>query len=487
MAETDIVPAAAVESPAMADRPALLWFRSDLRLDDHPALHAAVASGAPVVGLFVLDPAQTDRPLGAAQRWWLHHSLSRLAEALAAHGVPLLLRRGDSAPTVAATARAIGAGGVYWTAAHTPFLATLDQEVAEALRGLDIAVGTGAPDLLAPPDAVRSGSGQPYKVFTPFWNALRDGHPVAEPLPVPAGLRGPASPPAAETERLEDWALRPTRPDWAGGLRETWTPGEAGARARLDAFLAGRVDRYAIERDSPAVESTSRLSPHLRFGEISPRRVWHRAWAEAGGKAEPFLRELAWREFCHGLLFQEPALARTPLRREYAAFPFVEDEAAFRAWTEGRTGYPIVDAGMRELWRTGWMHNRVRMIVASFLVKDLLLPWQWGERWFWDTLVDADPANNPANWQWVSGCGADAAPYFRIFNPTLQGEKFDPRGHYVRRWVPELAEATDLRIHRPTDDRGLFGGAYPGPIVDHSAARRRALQAYERISGKARG
>ncbi len=471
----------------MAEQPVLVWFRSDLRLDDQPALAMAADSGAPVVGLFVLDPAQTNRPPGAAQLWWLRHSLSALRESLAARGVPLLLRRGDSAPLVAATAHALGTGQVFWNAGHTPFLAALDQETADGLRGLGVGHRLGAPDLLVPADAVTTAGGQPYKVFTPFWNALRRDHEITPPRPVPAGLRGPSGSLTADGDALEDWGLTPTRPDWAGGLRDTWTPGEEGARARLDAFLSGRVDRYAIERDSPAVEATSRLSPHLRFGEISPRRVWHRARGEAGAKAEAFLRELAWRDFSHGLLFQQPSLAWEPLRPEYADFPYDDDDAAFRAWTQGRTGYPIVDAGMRELWHTGWMHNRVRMIAASFLIKDLLLPWQWGERWFWDTLVDGCPANNPASWQWVGGCGADAAPYFRIFNPTLQGEKFDPRGQYVRHWVPELAGATDMRIHRPTEDRGLFGGAYPGPMVDHSAARRRALQAYETISGKGRG
>lgn len=466
----------------MADtRPALLWFRHDLRLDDHPALSAAAAGGA-VVALYVRDPALNGRPLGAAQDWWLHHSLDALGRALAAHGVPLLLRDGPAATVVPAVALALGARGVFWNAGHTPFLTALDDQVSDALLGADIASHRGAPDLLAAPDALLSGSGHPYKVFTPFWKALRDTHPVDRPVDTPP-LRGPG-PLDIAGDRLDDWALRPTHPDWAGGLRQTWTPGEASARDRLRAFLAERVDRYAMERDTPAVEATSRLSPHLRFGELSPRRVWHQTQAAAGDAGEPFLREVAWREFSHHLLVQHPAMATRPLRPEYAAFPWREDEAAFRTWTEGRTGYPIVDAGMRELWHTGWMHNRVRMIAASFLVKDLLVPWQWGERWFWDTLVDADPANNTAGWQWVSGCGADAAPYFRIFNPTLQGEKFDPRGAYVRRWVPEVAAVPDLRIHRPGEAGDLFGAQYPAPMVDHSFARRRALQAYETVSGK---
>lgn len=469
----------------MADqRPALLWFRNDLRLDDHPALIAAAGAGAPVVALYVSDPALDGRPMGAASRWWLHHSLHALAQSLKAQGVPLILRRGDAATILPAVALSLGAQGVYWNAGHTPFLTALDDEVSDALLGVDIPAHRGAPDLLADPHALRNGSGLPYKVFTPFWKSLRNAHPVAAPQECPP-LHGPGPLPI-ESDSLDSWALLPTRPDWAGGLRDSWTPGEHGAQDRLRQFLAERTEHYAAERDIPAVEGTSRLSPHLRFGELSPRRVWHAVETAAGPIGEPFLREVAWREFSHHLLFQHPDMATQPLRPEYAAFPWQEDEGAFQAWCQGRTGFPIVDAGMRELWHTGWMHNRVRMIVASFLVKDLLIPWQWGERWFWDTLVDADAANNTASWQWVSGCGADAAPYFRIFNPTLQGEKFDPRGHYVRRWVPELAKAPDLTIHRPDKAGGLFGGTYPPPMVDHAAARRRALLAYEHISGKGR-
>jgi deoxyribodipyrimidine photo-lyase len=293
------------------------------------------------------------------------------------------------------------------------------------------------------------------------------------------------------SEPLVALDLRPRAPDWAGGLRAAWEPGEAAARDRLSAFLGGAAARYRGDRDRPGVIGTSRLSPYLHFGEIGPRTVWlatRTAMAAGLPEAEGlgFLRELGWREFSAHLLWQFPTLPDQPLRAEFAAFPWAGDRALLRAWERGRTGYPVVDAGLRELWTTGWMHNRVRMIVASFLVKDLLVPWQDGERWFWDTLVDADLASNAASWQWVAGCGADAAPYFRVFNPVLQGLKFDPDGAYVRRWVPELAGLPDARLHAPWEASPAelaaagvrLGCDYPAPIVDHKAARQRALDAY---------
>lgn len=457
----------------MSERPALLWFRNDLRIDDHPALTAAAASGAPVVAVYVLDDTQDGRPLGGAARWWLHHSLAALRESLAKLGAPLLLRRGTAVQVLPALADETNAVAVHWNRGNTPFQRRADAALSTILGER---ARLAASDLIAEPAAVCTGGGQPYRVFTPFWKTLWRDHAPPPPQAAPDRLRGLSAPPpgdALEDDALEDWDLLPTRPDWAGGLRESWRPGEDGAFAHLETFLGAAVDRYGQRRDFPAEPGTSLLSPHLRFGEISVRRVWHTAQALAGDAAAGFLREVGWREFNHHLLFQQPALHEAPLRPEFAGFPWREDEAAFKAWCEGRTGYPIVDAGMRELWRTGWMHNRVRMIAGSFLVKDLLVPWQWGERWFWDTLVDACPANNPGNWQWVSGCGTDAAPYFRVFNPSLQAAKFDPRGAYVARWVPEAA-----------DGGGLFS-KYPLPMVDHDAARKRALVAYEAISGKA--
>jgi len=462
--------------------PVIVWFRYDLRIDDHPALKAAAESGRAVVGVFVHDDALDGRPLGGAARWWLHHSLARLRRALHDLGPNLLLFEGNAVDAIAGLVTETEAPAVYWNAGHTPFLRDLDAAAQAKLDAMGVAARICASDLIAEPDRVRNGQGAPYKVFTPFWRHLQQTHPPAAPLAMPGHIPGLSTPP--RDHGLDALGLLPTGADWTGGLKKTWTPGEAGAQEMLQRFLETTVERYPTEKDSPAADATSRLSPHLRFGEISARRVFEATMALRPDAGLPFLRQIGWREFNHHLLFQEPRLHEVPLRAEFAAFPWQEDETGFRAWCRGKTGYPIVDAGMRELWQTGWMHNRVRMIVGSFLVKDLLIPWQWGERWFWDTLVDACPANNPANWQWVAGCGTDAAPYFRIFNPTLQGEKFDPRGHYVRRWVPELRELSDLGIHRPATRQAdlLQPPGYPAPIVDHGAARRRALQAYQEIT-----
>jgi deoxyribodipyrimidine photo-lyase len=468
--------------------PVILWFRNDLRLDDHPALQAAVASGHPVLPVFVWDedPA-AGRPLGGASRWWLHHSLAALGEALQALGGRLILRRGPIVNTLAQLADDMGACGIYFTRAYEPADAALESTLEERLASrMELRRFGGR--LLFEPEHVLKDDGQPYRVFTPFWRACLRLPQPAVPGEPPASWPAPAAWPASDA--LPAWSLLPTRPDWAGGLREAWQPGSAGARAALATFLDDGVGRYQSDRDRPDLRGTSRLSPHLRFGEISPRRVWHAAQAhgvQAGESVgvEAFIRELGWREFSYHLLHHFPALPDTPLRPEFDAFPWRPDEDALARWQQGMTGYPIVDAGMRELWATGWMHNRVRMIVGSFLVKDLLLPWQRGERWFWDTLVDADLANNAASWQWVAGCGADAAPFFRIFNPILQGRKFDPDGRYVKRWLPELAEVPTDCVHAPWERAGVAPD-YPEPIVDHGAARKRALAAFQAIKQSSR-
>lgn len=474
--------------------PVIHWFRRDLRLADNPAL--AAAAGAPVIPLFVLDDETPGRrPLGGAGRWWLHHALRSLEEDLRRLGSALVLRRGRAEDVVARLAEESGARAVHFTRGHAPGDAETERRLGEVLgaRGVECRRFAGA--LLVEPDAVKTRTGGPFRVFTPFYRACR-GLRIEAPLPPPARLTAPTEWPASQ--RLDDWSLLPSRPDWSGGLGETWEVGEAAAQRRLDAFVDEMLAGYAVQRDRPAVAGTSRLSPHLGFGEIGPRTCWHRVAmaAEAGGGgvgsgAETFFRELAWRDFSYHLLHTRPNLATEPFRSEFSDFPWREDAAALAAWRRGRTGYPIVDAGMRELWRTGWMHNRVRMIAASFLVKDLLLSWQDGEAWFWDTLVDADPASNPANWQWVAGCGADAAPYFRIFNPTLQGEKFDPDGRYVKRWLPELAGLPAAVVHRPWEasdatlaEAGVrLGDTYPHPLVDHAVARRRALEALNQMRG----
>ncbi|MCC8954567.1 deoxyribodipyrimidine photo-lyase [Bradyrhizobium sp. Pear77] len=482
-------------------QPVIVWFRDDLRLSDHPALHEAASRGAPVVGLFIRDEASralkppAARPLGGATRWWLAQSLRALRKSLEAIGGTLVLRTGSAASVIATLARDIHAGAVFWNEiAQAPHQAiAADVESALASDGIASQIFPG--DLLVEPKAIRNKDNRGPRVFTPFWRRVQGlGDPPA-PLPAPKKL---ASVSGVASEALDDWNLEPTRPDWAGGLRDTWTPGEAAAQARLKAFLDENIRGYSDDRDRPDRDGTSRLSPHLRFGEISPRQLWHAARFAAAehprlaGDIDKFLSELVWREFCRHLLFDEPDMANRNLQAQFDAFPWKRNAPALKAWQRGLTGYPIVDAGMRELWHTGVMHNRVRMVVASFLVKHLLIDWRAGEAWFWDTLVDADAGSNPANWQWVAGSGADAAPYFRVFNPNLQGEKFDPDGAYVRRWVPELAQLPNNLIHQPWTAMPIelasagveLGKTYPPPIVDHKMGRERALAAYARIRGK---
>ncbi len=471
--------------------PVIHWFRRDLRLADNPALKAAVDTGRPVIPLYVFDERAS---LGGASRWWLHHSLASLQASLEDAGSMLVLRKGRIEDVLDELIEETGATAVHWTRGYEPDDAEAEPALAKALEERGVACKRFGGVLLYEPEDVANKSGEPYRVFTPFWKACL-ARPEPEPtVAAPDTLRAPTSAPASDD--LASWRLLPTRPDWAGGLRETWTPGEAGAQERLRAFLDGPIADYASQRDRPDIEGTSRLSPHLHFGEIGPRQCRHEAAAadrvgnEAKG-ADAFLRELGWREFSYHLLHHWPDLPEAPFRPEFADFPWRDDADQLSAWQKGRTGYPIVDAGLRELWHTGWMHNRVRMIAASFLVKDLLLPWQDGAAWFWDTLVDADLANNSASWQWVAGCGADAAPYFRVFNPVLQGKKFDPDGAYVRRWVPELAALPTEHIHAPweasddvlADADVRLGETYPNPIVDHAEARNEALEALETIKG----
>lgn len=479
--------------------PVIVWFRQDLRLTDNPALDAAVATGSPVVLAYVLDEALGGAwRLGGASRWWLHHSLASLSEAISTRGNALVLRRGAWAKELPRLARETGATRVFCGRLYAPWERDADKAVAAALQEAGVAIEGFTCALLHEPWAIRNQGGGPYGVYTPFSRAVFAADPPPEPSPVPERIAAPDQ--APRSDALDAWRLLPTKPDWAGGMRAEWEPGEAGAAKRLKAFLTTALDHYGEARNVPGIASTSKLSPHLRWGEISPAQVWHATHAakKGGGgakaSAHTFLKELVWREFSYHLLWHRPEMPDAPLRQEFQQFPWRNDRAALLAWQQGRTGYPIVDAGMRELWRTGWMHNRVRMITASFLIKHLLLPWQDGEAWFWDTLVDADAASNSASWQWVAGSGADAAPYFRIFNPVLQGEKFDTDGAYVREFVPELAKLPDVLLHRPWEapeevlhDAGVvLGKTYPHPIVEHGLARARALAALATISrGKA--
>lgn len=457
--------------------PQIVWFRNDLRLADQAAVRAAAAAG-PVIAVYVLDD---DTPgkwrVGAAQRWWLHYSLAALAADLKKMGGRLVLRRGRPAAELAAVSTASGAIAVHALHYYEPW--ALIQEAAVA-KALDLMLHDGA--YLAPPGTTRSGSGTPYRIFTPFWNALQQSMPPSDPKPAPM-IRFADAP---KGDDLDDWDLLPTRPGWAGGF-DVWTPGEAGAHAALDAFADVAAD-YDEGRNFPAKPLTSRLSPHLHHGEISPAQVWAAINGRGAGPVS-YRREIGWRDFAINLVGQFPRIGDEPNRSQFNDFPFRDDPAGLAAWQRGRTGYPIVDAGMRQLWVAGWMHNRVRMIVASFLTKHLLIDWRRGERWFWDCLVDADYGNNGLGWQWIMGSGVDSSPFNRIFTPVGQSAKFDGEGAYIREWVPELAKLPDDAIHAPwlaapmvLKAAGVtLGKTYPQPIVDHAEARARALAAYASI------
>ncbi|WP_346959556.1 deoxyribodipyrimidine photo-lyase [uncultured Arthrobacter sp.] len=467
----------------------LVWLRDDLRLDDNPALAEAAALGRPLTVVYVLDEVSPGvRPLGGAVKWWLHHSLEALAADLEAAGSRLLLRRGPADRVIRGLADETGATRLLWNRRYGGPERAIDAGLKDWAAGRELSASSFQASLMFEPWTVRTGSGGPYKVFTPFWKACLDAAEPRQPLEAPQRLPEPAKAGSGglpASDPLHSWGLLPHSPDWSAGLAAEWTPGEAGAHGRLEDFLEGPAADYGTGRNIPGVEGTSRLSPHLRFGEISPFRVWqalrerfpHRAPADVG----IFRAELGWREFCWQLLYENPQLATRNYRPEFDRFEWqTPSDAELQAWQQGRTGYPLVDAGMRQLWQTGWMHNRVRMAAASFLVKNLLADWRLGEAWFWDTLVDADAASNPANWQWVAGSGADASPYFRIFNPVTQSKKFDAAGRYLRQFIPELAGLDDKAVHEPwkADDGGE---GYPAPLVGLPESRARALETYQRL------
>jgi deoxyribodipyrimidine photo-lyase len=469
----------------MTASPAIVWFREDLRLADNPAFRAGADSGRPLLCIYILDEASKGlRPHGGASRWWLHHSLAALTQSLEKRGGRLDIFRGPALPVLEKLAAASGAGALYWNRRYDAAGIAVDTTVKSALAQ-KIEVESFNGKLLAEPWTLKTKAGGPFRVYSPFWRSLQaQGEPDA-PLPAPRSLKA-APPPEGAIER-ESLRLLPRKPDWAGGFRENWTPGETAAAKRLTDFLDDGLAGYAGGRDRPDQSHVSRLSPHLAFGEISPRQIWaatrHAVAANPrlSRDGDKFLSEIAWREFSYHLLFNNPDLATKNFDQKFDAFVWPKrDDAHLTAWRRGLTGYPLVDAGMRELWATGYMHNRVRMIVASFLIKHLMIDWRIGEQWFWDTLCDADPANNAASWQWTAGSGADAAPYFRVFNPVLQGEKFDPDGAYVRRWIPELAYVPAKYVHKPWEARTPPQG-YPAPIVDHAKARARALAAFAKM------
>ena len=463
----------------------IVWFREDLRLADNPALSAAAKRG-PILPIFILTDHGT-RSLGGASRWWLHHSLQALRSDLAG----LSLHRGDPVSILETLARQTGATAIYWNRRYDPGAVAQDTAVKTRLTESGLEVRSFNAALLNEPWEIATGSDTPYKVFTPYWKAARK-RPVTDPLPTPTItlLQRPEG-----NDTRSDWTLNSVATNWKRTWINKWQPGEAGACARLKTFLDEGLKDYGLDRDRPDLSATSRLSPHLHFGEISPRQIYAAVNFHAGLNGmlafgtEKFLSEVGWREFSHHLLYHFPTMATENWRPAFNSYPWRNAPKDLAAWQRGRTGYPFVDAGLRELWQTGFMHNRARMIAASFLVKHLRIDWREGEAWFWDTLLDADAANNAAGWQWVAGSGADAAPYFRIFNPIVQGQRFDPNGSYVRRWCPELAELDTKFIHAPWEASPMelsaagitLGKTYPRPIVDHGQARAEALEQYRKI------
>jgi deoxyribodipyrimidine photo-lyase len=455
--------------------PVIVWLRRDLRLSDQPAIAEAARQG-PVVPVYVLDDeTPKHRRMGGASRWWLHHSLQSLDAALREKGSRLILRKGSSEDVLKAVAEEVGARSVHALHHYEPWWRNAEKAVGKVL---DLHLHHG--NYLAPPGSVLNGSGRPYKIYTPFWRALHERLPPVEPHPRPHRIEAPASWPGSDD--LAEWNLIPTKPDWAGGMRDMWEPGEEGAKKRLHAFV-DEASAYEAQRNLPSVEGTSFLSPHLHFGEISPSQVWH-AVADAGGSVETFLGELGWRDYAQNVILQLPEYGARSAKEDFAHLHWrsgQQAESDLKAWQRGRTGYPIVDAGMRQLWHTGWMHNRVRMIAASFLIKHLLIDWREGEQWFWDTLVDADYGSNAVNWQWSAGSGVDAQMFVRIMAPLTQSEKFDAAA-YIREWVPELADVSDAEIHDPSPGHRPRG--YPARLVEHRAGRERALAAWAKSKVK---
>lgn len=472
---------------------ALVWIRNDLRLADNPALFAA-AEHEKVMLVFIHDPNQRDG-YGAAQYWWLHHSLKAYQQSLHKHyHATLNIFQGHPLAVLKTILSTHKVDAIYWNRSYLPTAIQRDKEIKAYFSGQKITTQSFKGNLLLEPWQISTQQNQPFKVFTPFWKQASQTLINHEPqlLPRPSCL---ATVKLKETLSLEDLKLLPCQPDWSQPFHRNWSPGEEDAHRRFQSFQESLLPYYAKDRDTPSQNATSRLSPYLHFGEMTARQIWHAIQnqmsqsPELTKAGEKFLAEVGWREFSYHLLYHYPSLSTQNFKSEFNQFPWQTNEAHFKAWTKGLTGYPLVDAGMRELWHTGYMHNRIRMITASFLTKHLLLPWQKGAEWFWYTLLDADCANNNASWQWVAGCGADAAPYFRIFNPILQGEKFDPEGQYVKKWVPELQALPTRYIHQPWQaskailkQAGIdLGETYPAPIVDHGAARQRALTAYEHI------
>lgn len=468
---------------------AIVWFRHDLRCYDHPALSEACHNHDLIIPLYIYSPELS----GAAQNWWLHHSLNSLEKELEKYGLHLCLRRGNALSIIQELIKSYKVDAIYWNRCYEPAVIQRDKNIKEQLKDAGLEVTSFNGSLFNEPWTIKNKSGDYFKVFTPYWRHCQKEISIPE-IPPIIPRRSPES---IHSDTLSNWNLLPQNPNWAKGFSDYWEPGESGALKKLDLFIESQLHDYKTARNEPAKPGTSRLSPHIHFGEISPWHIWN-AITEATlqpdcdiGSAEQFLAELGWREFSYYQLYHFPELPGKNFRSEFDHFPWQDDALHLKNWQKGNTGFPIVDAGMRELWHTGYMHNRVRMIAASFLVKDLLIDWRKGAEWFYHTLLDADLANNSASWQWVAGTGADSAPYFRIFNPTRQGEQFDPQGDYIRKWVPELAQVPNQWIHKPWEAPShvlpiILGKEYPYPLVEHNLARRVALEQYQKIKNSAR-
>lgn len=459
---------------------AIVWFRHDLRLADNPAFTAACNNHEAVIPLYIYDKETS--VLGRAQQWWLHQSLIALNRSLQDYGLNLVLRQGNPDKIINELISRLSVDAIYWNRCYEPMTIARDTDIKSSLQQKGIKANSFNGSLLHEPWTIKNKKDEYFKVFTPYWKHCLQNTTIP---PIASLTHRPRHIDVASDD-IMSFNLLPVNPDWASQFSQHWQPGEAGAQKKLDEFIEHHLKGYKTNRDIPACNASSRLSPHLHFGEISPWTIWRAVEAEKTDtrcdlpSADHFLSELGWREFSHYLLFHVPTLPADNFRKEFDLFPWHVDEKALRCWQKGITGYPVVDAGMRELWATGYMHNRVRMIVASFLTKDLFIDWRKGAEWFLDTLLDADLANNSASWQWVAGCGADAAPYFRIFNPVVQSQKFDPDGLYIRRWVPELAKVSNLYIHQPWMTN-LPATTYPKPIVDHNEMRQKALDYYKTL------
>ncbi|MFN0117435.1 MAG: cryptochrome/photolyase family protein [Elusimicrobiota bacterium] len=473
--------------------PTLVWFKNDLRLENNPALFAALAQGEPIIPVFIWSPNEESPWMpGSASRWWLHHSLTALHTSLLHHGSQLIIRQGKALPVIIELLKETGAKSVYWNRRYEPALIKRDSEIKSTLKEMGVKAESFNGSLIFEPWEILTQEKNPYQVFTAFWNTCLKQFRPRKPTKIP--LTFPRLDKTPKSDSIDHLKLLP-EVKWDAGFLSHWEPGERGAQKNIKKFVSDILSEYPDSRNRPDYLGTSHLSPHLHFGEISPYEIWQKVQEVSFKKgksgsikgAEVYLKEIGWREFAYHLLFHFPHTDKQPLREKFSKFPWEKNSLFLKKWQKGKTGYPIVDAGLRELWATGWMHNRVRMIVASFLVKDLLINWVKGAEWFWDTLVDADLASNSLGWQWTAGCGADAAPYFRIFNPILQGKKFDPNGEYVRRWVPELSKLPNKWIHQPWEapetllkDSGIFlGKNYPAPLVNHAEARTKALRSFQ--------